>query len=209
MSVRPISPPRLVEELADRLAATDPDRRMRVAVDGSAAARPGALATAVADALRVRGRPAYAIDADGFLRAASLRFEHGRTDPDSFYGSWRDDDALRREVLDPAGPGGSGRVLPSLWDPDTDRATRAPYRSLEPTAVVLVHGPLLLGGPLPFDLTVHLALSPAALARRTSHEAEWTLGAFARYSEEVDPEAFADIVVRVDDPRRPAVVEPV
>jgi hypothetical protein len=208
VSVRPISPPRLVAELADRLAATDPDRRLRVAVDGAPAARPGELATGVADALRVRGRPAYAIDAGGFLRAASLRFERGRTDPDSYYEDWRDDDALRREVLDPVGPGGTGRVLPSLWDPVTDRATRASYLPVEPTAVVLVHGPLLLGGALPFDVTVHLALSPAALERRTSHEAEWTLSAFARYSEEVTPEAFADVVVRVDDPRRPAVVEP-
>jgi hypothetical protein len=208
VTIRPISPPLLVEELADRFAAAQPDRRLRVAVDGAPAAAPQRLAAALVEPLRVRGRPAYAVAADGFLRAASLRFEHGRTDPDAYYEGWRDDAALRREVLEPAGPAGTGRILPSLWDPVTDRATRAAYRTLGPTEVVLVHGPLLLGGPLPFDMTVHLVLSDAALARRTPAELAWTLPAFRRYAAEVDPASFADVVVRADDPLRPAVVDP-
>jgi hypothetical protein len=180
-----------------------------VAVDGAPAAAPLDLARELIDPLRLRGRPAYAVDAGGFLRAASLRFERGRTDPDAYYTDWLDEAALRREVLDPAGPGGTGRILPSLWDPATDRATRAAYRDLEPTAVVLVGGAFLLGGPLPFDVTVHLALSGGALARRTADALRWTLPAFGRYAAEVDPAAFADVVVRVDDPRRPALVEAV
>ena len=39
-------------------------------------------------------------------------------------------------------------------------------------------GALLLGGGLPFDLTIHLLLSPAALARRTDPEQRWRLPAF-------------------------------
>ena len=31
--------------------------------------------------------------------------------------------------------------------------------------------------------------------------------AFERYTTEVDPSAFADVVLRVDDPKRPAMVE--
>ena len=34
----------------------------------------------------------------------------------------------------------------------------------------------------------------------------WTLPAYARYGDEVDPASFADVVVRVDDPRHPALV---
>ena len=71
---------------------------------------------------------------------------------------------------------------------------------------MIVSGPLLLGAGLPFDLTVHLHLSAAALQRRTPEEQRWTLPAFARYGEEVGPPAFADVVVRLDDPRRPALV---
>ncbi|RAO53113.1 hypothetical protein PSN01_03964 [Micromonospora saelicesensis] len=111
-------------------------------------------------------------------------------------------------MLDPAGPGGSGRLLPSLWDAHADRASRARYVDLAPGGVVLVSGSLLLGGGLPFDVTVHLELSPAALRRRTEPAQQWTLPAFDRYAEEVVPASFADVVVRADDPRRPALVEP-
>jgi len=204
--VRPVSIEVLVEELADRLAATATDGRLRVAVDGADAADPAALADALVDPLRVRGRSAVRVRTDDFLRPASLRLEFGRTNPDSFYLGWLDEAGLRREVLDPAGPGGSGRIVTRLWDARTDRATREPYRELPPDAVVIVSGPLLLGSGLPFDVTVHLHLSAAALERRTEPEQRWTLPAYARYGAEVDPAAFADLVVRLDDPRRPAVV---
>ncbi|GGQ63621.1 nucleoside/nucleotide kinase family protein [Couchioplanes azureus] len=206
MRVRPVSTEVLVEELADRLAAWQPGERLRVAVDGPAAADPGALAGALIAPLRVRGRPAVHVSTADFLRPASLRLEFGRTNPDSFYAGWTDEAGLRREVLDPAGPQGSGRILTRLWNAATDRAAREPYAELAPEAVVLVSGPLLLGAGLPFDVTVHLALSPAALARRTDPAEHWTLPAFARYAAEVEPAGFADVVVRVDDPRRPAVV---
>ncbi|MGS2617425.1 uridine kinase [Micromonospora sp. LZ34] len=208
MRVRPISPERLVTELADRIAAGDPPGRLRVAVDGAPAAGPDELAAALVDPLRALGRPVLHVRAADFLRPASVRLEHGRTNPDAYYEGWVDEAGLRREVLDPAGPGGSGRVLPSLWDARTDRASRAGYVELPPGGVVLVSGALLLGGGLPFDLTVHLELSPAALSRRTDPARRWALPAFARYAEEVAPATFADVVVRVDDPRRPALVEP-
>lgn len=207
MRVRPVAMSRLVEELADRVADCRPDRRLRVAVDGAAAAGPDTLAGSLVDPLRVRGRAARHIPAAGFLRPASLRLELGRTNPDSFYERWLDESALRREVLAPLRPGGSGRVLPSLWDAATDRATRADYVTVPPGGVVLVSGPLLLGAGLPFDFTVHLALSPAALARRTPAEHRWTLPAFDRYAREVAPQDLADVVVRLDNPDHPAVVD--
>ena len=205
--VRPISPERLVTELADRLASTAAGSRLRVAVDGPPAAAPDALAGALVDPLRARGRAVLHVRAVDFLRPASVRLEQGRTNPDAYYEAWVDEAGLRREVLDPAGPDGSGRVLPSLWDASADRASRAAYVELPDRAVLLVSGALLLGGGLPFDLTVHLVLSPAALHRRAGADQRWTLPAFARYADEVDPAAFADVVVRVDDPRHPALVE--
>ena len=206
VQVRPVSAEALVEELADRLAARQPAGRLRVAVDGPSAAGPERLADALVDPLRGRGRPAIRISTEDFLRPASLRLEFGRRNPDSFYGGWFDEAGLAREVLDPAGPGGSGQILTRLWNAATDRAAREPYQALAPAAVLLVSGPLLLGGGLSFDVAVHLELSAAALRRRTAPEEQWTLPAFERYAEEVDPSAFADVVLRVDDPRHPAMV---
>ncbi|MFB9840407.1 uridine kinase, partial [Actinoallomurus acaciae] len=103
--------------------------------------------------------------------------------------------------------GGTGRVLPALWDRDTDRAVRAAYVTLPPGGVVLVDGALLLGRGLPFDLAVHLWLSPAALRRKVAAGETWTLPAYERYEHEADPAGTADLVVRMDHPDRPALVE--
>ncbi|WP_405140737.1 uridine kinase [Sphaerisporangium sp. NBC_01403] len=206
MDVRPISPSALVEELADRIAGAPADTWVRVALDGAPAARPGELAGALVAPLRVRGREVLRVSAADFLRPASLRFEYGRTDPDAFYDDWLDHGALSREVLNPLEPGGSGKVLPTLWDTTIDRATRASYVTMPRGGVLLVDGALLLGRWLPFDVTVHLWLSPGALARRTAEDQRWTLPAYARYEAEAEPLETADVVVRLDDPRHPAIV---
>lgn len=203
MRVRPVSIDKLVGEIVSRVVEAG---ARRVAVDGPEAAAPGELAEALIDPLRVLGRPATHVRTGDFLRPASLRLEFGRTNPDSYYAGWFDEAGLRREVLDPAGPGGSGRIVTRLWDAGIDRAAREPYTTLPEGAVVIVSGPLLLGAGLPFDLTVHLELSDGALRRRTAPGEQWTLPALARYRDEVGPAGFADLVVRSDDPRHPAVV---
>jgi hypothetical protein len=207
--VRPITPEALRDELAERLAGAAPAGGwLRVAVDGPPPADPGGLAAGLVAPLRERGRPAVHVAAAGFLRPASLRLEYGRTNPDAYYTDWLDEAGLRREVLDPTRPGGTGRILPSLFDAARDRASRAAYLTLPPGGVVLVSGAFLLGGTLMFDATVHLVLTPAALARRTPAPDAWTLPAYARYAAEVDPASFADVVVRCDHVGRPAVVDP-
>lgn len=218
MTVRPVAPELLPGVLADLLlevlhapparsgrAGPPTGPRLRVAVDGAPAAAPGTLADAVVEPLTTRGVPALRVAARDFLRPASLRLERGRTDPQAYAEDWLDVGALRREVLDPIGPGGNGRWLPALWDPERDRATRTAYEQAPDRCVLLVDGPLLLGRGLPFDLTVHVHLTPAALRRRVAPGEEWTLPAYDRYAEEVGPLATADVVVRADDPRHPAL----
>jgi hypothetical protein len=200
---RPIAPDVLAEELADDLASRGPDGFLSVAIDGPPPARPDRLAASLVDPLRARGRAALAVATSGFLRPASIRFERGRTNPDSFYEAWFDLPALQREVLGPLET--TGRVLPDLWDPETDRATRSPYVELPPGGVLLLHGPLLLGAGLAVDYSVHLLMTPAALRRRTDPDHRWTLPAYDRYTDEVAPASWADVVIRSDDPDHPAI----
>jgi hypothetical protein len=152
------------------------------------------------------GRAAVVVPAAGFYRPASLRLEHGRTDPDARYTDWLDAGALAREVLNPVGPGGSGSYLPVLWDLERDRAARARPRPLPAGGVLLVPGALLQGVGLPFDVVVHLRVAPAARRRLTPAELAWELPAFDRYDDEVDPAALADAVVLADHPDRPALM---
>lgn len=196
----------LVDQLADRIAGFPRESWVRVALDGAPAAQPQRLAEALIDPLRLRGRAALHVSAGDYLRPASLRLEFGRTDPDVYYDEWLDTKGLVREVLGPLEPGGSGKVLPALWDAERDRARRSEYTVLPPGGVLLLDGTLLLGRGLPFDFAVHLWLSPSALTRRTAPEAAWTLPAFERYEREADPLSSAEVVVRMDDPRHPALV---
>jgi hypothetical protein len=186
--------------LAEHIAR-EPGLR-RVAVDGPSTAAPEQFATTLIAPLKTRGRPVAHVLASTFWRDAALRLEYGHRDPDSYLG-WLDADALRREVLLPLGS--DGTYLPSLRDPVTNRATHATRQTAAPGTVLLVSGSLLLGLGLPFDLTIHLALSPAARARHTAEDEAWTLPALDRYDEDAAPHRYADVVVRLDDPRHPAI----
>lgn len=156
-----------------------------------------ALAGDVAGQLVERGRVPLVVPAGGFLRPAGERFEHGREDPQSFRELWLDAGALRREVL------GGATWLPALRDAATDRSVRAERRRVPDRAVVVVAGLFLLDHDLPAHLVVHLALSPAALARRG--RPAWQVEALQAYDEDARPAERCDVLVRAEDPLRPAV----
>lgn len=206
MRVRPVSPESLVAEVVERVDALA-GRWARVAVDGAPAADTAGLADRLVEPLRTLGREVARIRMADYLRPASLRLEYGHHDPDAYYQNWFDLGGLDREVLKPLTDSGTGQVLPALWDAQADRSPRLRRVELPARGVAIVDGPLLLGAGLDFDLAVHLWLPEPALQRRTPAENRWMLPAFQRYSEEVSPEQFADFVVRVDHPTRPAVIE--
>jgi hypothetical protein len=203
---RPISVEALSAHLSELLVRRHPVRHpLRVGFDAPRCTEAHAIAAQVANELNRAGRPTAVIDARGFYRDASLRFEFGKTDVESFYSGWLDIRALQREVLNALAE--KSQYLPSLRDPDTNRSTRATTLTLAPDGVLIVVGELLQGAGLAFDLMVHFDMSRQARMRRMPEEWQWTLPAFDRYEIEVDPAAAADVVVRCDDPRHLAVRE--
>jgi hypothetical protein len=203
VQITPVTPARLVDEV---VALVDAHRgRVRLAVDGPPPTRPRALAEGVATGLRALGRATVVVGTEDFVRPASVRLEYGREDPDEYLDGWLDAGGLCREVLDPAGPEGTGRVLPRLWDAVADRAHRDRYVQLPEDGVVVLAGGLLLGRGLPVDLAVHLRMSTAALTRTLPADEQWTLPAYARYETERDPAAEADLLILSDHPDRPAI----
>ena len=158
--ITPISADRLVDRITELVVGRP--GRVRLAVDGAPPTRPVALAERVVAELRTRGRAGLVVAAADFLRPASVRLEYGRDDPDEFLDGWLDEAGLRREVLDPAGPDGTGRVLPRLWNSATDRAYRDRYTQLPDNGITVLAGALLLGRGLPLELSVHLRMSRSA-----------------------------------------------
>jgi hypothetical protein len=168
-----------------------------------------ALADAVAVDLDGRAVPVARARGVEFLRARSLRLEHGPADPDAYLDGWYDLAALRREVLDPLGPGGSLQWLPGLRDPRTDRPLRRPRLPAAPGTVAVVDAPFLARWEVAdaVDVRVHLDVSAAARARRVpDDEQARVLPAWERYLEWYDPAASAAFVVRYDRPSRPALL---
>jgi len=203
MRVEPVTYDAAVARVVDRVLDRGPGP-VRVLVDGHPSTGPGRFADAVADPLRVAGRPVARVAVRDFLLARSLRLETGRRDPDALLDTWIDVGGLNREVLRSVVD--RGRWLPSLRDPDTGRSTRASYRDAPPGTVALLDGSLAVGRGLDVDLVVHLALSPATETRRTDLTDAWQLAAYGRYRREAAPERRADVVVRLDHPDRPALL---
>ncbi len=201
-----VSPPLLARRLIELLDERHPGARpLRVALDAPGWVDTAPLVGALRTGLPAAGHPTGVVWAGDFYRDASLRYEYGRTDVESFYAGWLDTGALQREVLRPLAAAGHARYLPALRDPATNRSARAEPVQLPPSGVLLVCGELLLGAGLDFDTAIHLALSRAARKRQVPDELRWTLPAFDRYDLDADPVGLADVVIRYDDPGHPAL----
>jgi hypothetical protein len=187
---------------------------LRLGIDGPVAQDTTNLADAVAAELLERAVPVARVTARDFLRARSLRLEHGPDDPDAYYDGWYDLACLRREVLDPMDPmdpraPATRSWLPRLRDPASDRPYREPRREAAAATVVVLDGPFLARWEIAdaIDVLVHLDVSPAARSRRLPADARArVLPAWERYLQQCDPAAVAALVVRYDRPGHPAVV---
>lgn len=158
------------------------------------------LADSLVDGLRRVGRVALRVHAEDFQRPAGERYAWGREDVEALRTSWLDAQALEREVLRRSV---SGTYLPALRDRVRDRSSRRAPEPVPAGAVVLVDGIFLLGKGFSAELVVHIALSQAALVRRDVPD--WQLPAFADYDAIERPRSVCDVLVRAEDPRRPAV----
>lgn len=204
MRFAPVTPDRLVDDLASWIVDL-PQDHPRIGVDGPAEIGTGALADAVAERIVEKSRPALRASTPWWWRPASLRLELGRTDVDMLLGGWVDAPALRRELLDPLGPTGTGDYLLRLRDPATDRSVRDGRAPAQPRAVLLLDGPFLLVDQLPLDAVIHLQVAAPALTRALPPERQWWVPAFERYRTEDGPADGAAVVVAYDHPRSPAV----
>ena len=200
----PLSPDALADRLASLLARTPPPRRGHRTEGGgrrSRVRRAGSLAAGslIGSPSRARRRRR----ATGFYRPASVRLEHGRTDPDARYTDWLDVRALARRsstrwvraapgVAGPVGP----RPGPCRPRPGRDAVGRRPGRARIAAAG---RGPGVRRRGAP-------AGGPGRAAEARARGAGVGLPAYDRYDDEVDPAGIADAVVLADHADRPALV---
>jgi uridine kinase len=204
-----------------------PDRVLRVAIDGPDAAGKTTLADALAARLASEA-PAAAhepirVSIDGFHRPREVRYRRGPLSPEGYVEDSFDYDAVRRLVLEPLAPGGCGWYQPAAFSYRADSPCLPAPQRAEPGAVLLFDGVFLLCDDLRgcWDLCIFVDVSPdEAVRRAVERDAELLGGAvevrerYARrylpgqqiYRGAASPETTADVVIDNNDPDRPCVL---
>jgi uridine kinase len=147
-----------LERLAAAIAAVRLDHPTRVAIDGVDGSGKTTLADELVEPLRRSGREVIRASVDGFHNPRAARYVRGADSPEGYFLDSFDYAALRRELLEPLGPSGSGRFRPAVFDYRTDRVVEVPPRVAARNAMLLFDGVFLARPELEgfFDLTIWL-----------------------------------------------------
>jgi uridine kinase len=212
----------VLEGVADLIAAVRRPHVVRVAVDGVDAAGKTTLADELRPLIEARGRAVLRATIDGFHRPRAERYRRGPTSPEGYYRDSFDYEALRRELLEPLGPGGDRLHRTRVFDLHADEPVLDPSAWAPEGAVLLLDGVFLLRPELNdlWDVRVYVEIEPEEALRRALVRDEDLFGspdeALRRYRnryapaqrlylDEVDPAALADVVVENTDLSTPAL----
>jgi uridine kinase len=205
--------------LADRIAERQDFGILRAAIDGVDGAGKTSLADKLAQVLEARGQRVIRAGVDGFHNPRAVRYVRGKDSPEGFFRDSYNLEALRRELLAPLSPGGSGRYRSAVYDHKTDSAVTLPQESAGRSGVLLIDGIFLHRPELLhyWDLSVFLDVpfvesyrrmalrdgsdpDPLAVANRRYHEGQ------KLYLSECRPQKAASILVDYADLNAPRIV---
>jgi uridine kinase len=159
----------------------------RVGIDGVDGAGKTVFADELAEVLRASGQLVVRVSADGFHHPRAVRYRRGRDSPQGFWLDSYDLDRLRHDVLDPFGPGGSGRYRDAAHDVESDAAMNVAWRNAPEGAVLVLDGLFLHRDELvdAWDVSIFLdvpfAVSVPRVARRDGTEPDPTHPSVTRY----------------------------
>jgi uridine kinase len=153
-----MTPAALLAALAVRIRERAAPGILRVGIDGVDGAGKTTFADRLAQVLEAIGVVVIRASVDGFHNPRDVRYARGKESPEGFYRDSYDYAAFRRELIEPLGPGGSGRYRRAVFDVKTDQPVDKPLETAPRAGVLLVdgiflHRPELRGA---WDLTVFL-----------------------------------------------------
>jgi uridine kinase len=206
----------VLEQLAQLIAAVRLEHPVRVGVDGPDAVGKTTLADRLVAPLEASGRSVVRASVDGFHRPRAERYRRGELSPEGYYLDSFDYEAVRRELLDPLGPGGGRLCRTAVFDFRSDTPVSGLVVEVPATAIVLVDGIFLQRPELDgcFDLVVYIdAPEEAILERARRRDGEVSLERYRarylpaqrRYRQARDPVGRADVVVDNTDADRPRI----
>ncbi|HET9140980.1 uridine kinase [Actinophytocola sp.] len=209
----------LISELARRIAAIRTGPTTRVGVDGVDGAGKTVFADELGVALAALGRPVIRAGTDSFHNPLAVRYRLGPGSPEGFFRDSFDYATLRAVLLDPLGPGGTGRYRRAVFDHETDSAVDAPVQIAPPDAIlvfdgIFTHRPELLPcWDYSIFLRVRFDTSVPRLAGRIGGSADPDHASHRRYVQgqriylaECRPEDRATVIVDNNDLAAPFLV---
>ena len=135
----------LLSTIATHVAGIERPHPVRVAVTGICAAGKTTFADELAAALRPFARPLHRCQLDDF-HSVGHKWRSARDEytPRTYYDEGYDYVAFRRLVLDPLAPGGSRRCQFAYFSSYHDEFLPEAWTGVEPDAIVVVDGGMLL-----------------------------------------------------------------
>ena len=207
-----ISHAALVSSLVQSIPPSTSADNVFVAIDGPPGAGKSTLASALATALRAKGRAVVCVSIDHFMRARGNRF---RTASELWLSAYQYA-IFEQCVLAPLRPGGSRRYCPAIYDNRTRVLLDWEWRDAPEGSVVIVEGIFLLRDELVSEWHMSIFLDAKeeiwiarAVARERCDAEKYTLHhvpAFAAYRVNCRPMDRASIVVQIDELERPLVL---
>ena len=165
---------RLLFELAAAVCRVRTAGTVRVGIDGVDGAGKTSLADELSVLCEAAGRTVIRASVDGFHNPRAIRYQRGRTSPEGFYYDSCDYATLKGVLLDPLGPGGSGRYRIATFDHRLDCAIVTPE-------CIAASGDILLFDGIFFFLDVEFAVSIPRGAQRGEGSADPDAASNDRY----------------------------
>jgi uridine kinase len=201
----------VIAQVVESIDALGPSR-LRIAIDGFTAAGKTSLGHEIARGIADLGRQVLRASLDDFKRPWREAHLYDRTSGEGYYRNAFDYETVRRLLLEPAGPQGSGLVALCSIDPLTQIDHSAGVVPVSSDGVLIVDGVFAFRPELDdlWDLRIWLDVDPELSVRRgTQRDVELEgdadaaevlhrsryLPAEMLYLDEVDPLRAADIVI--------------
>lgn len=201
--------------ITDAVAALPNGRPQRVAVNGRIASGKTTLATELAKAIRLQGRPVLHVGVDGFHNPVAVRYRQGRASARGYYEDAYDLEAVARLLLQPLGAGpnssdGTWSIHTRCHDLHTDTPINDPPESVNADTILIVDGSFLLAPKLRrlWDYVVFVDVDRAIATQRGALRDAERLGGIDMATKLHDTryQAACDLYIDENSPRSHANV---